>query len=54
MWVTAQDVAAVLRYSERYVYKLAHLHGWRRQRQGRTVRYHWHDVASTIGGKDKP
>jgi excisionase family DNA binding protein len=46
-WVTAGELAEVMRWSERYVYKLAHLHRWRRVKEGRTVRYHWEDVVMT-------
>lgn len=50
MWLTAGEVAHLMRWSERYVYKLASLHGWRRVREGRTVRYHWHDVSASVPG----
>lgn len=48
MWLSAKDVADVMRWSERYVYKLASIHRWRRVRDGRTVRYHWQDVSETV------
>ena len=34
-WVTAGELAEVMKWSERYVYKLAHLHRWRRVKEGR-------------------
>lgn len=52
MWLTAGELAHLMRWSQRYVYKMASVHGWRRVREGRTVRYHWHDVADTVSKGD--
>lgn len=47
------ELQAAYGWSTAYVYKLAHLHGWRRITIGRTVRYHWQDVASTIEQRER-
>lgn len=47
-WLSVRELADVMRWSERYVYKLASIHQWRRVKEGRTVRYHWQDVSETV------
>jgi hypothetical protein len=43
-YVAIDELMIALDCSRAYVYKLAHMHRWRRIRVGRSVRYHWHDV----------
>ena len=49
-WLSAGDIAQLMRWSERHVYNLASRHRWRRIRHGRRVLYHWRDVSDTVNG----
>ena len=42
-WFTASDLGLLFGWSPAYVYKLAHVHDWRRT-STRPVRYHSEDV----------
>lgn len=44
---------AVTGWSRGYIWRLACRDRWRRAKVGRTVKYHWEDVARTIERRDK-
>lgn len=47
-YVDTNVIRAATGWSISYIYRLASRDHWRRTKTGRTVRYHWHDVAQTI------
>ena len=45
--------AAMPRLSVSHIYKLASIHGWRRIKVGKSVRYRWEDVRATLAAKTR-
>ena len=55
IWLTITQIQIMQpRLSTSHIYKLASIHHWHRLKDGRTVRYLWDDVATTLLGDDTP
>lgn len=55
IWLTITQIQVMQpRLSTSHIYKLASVHDWERVKDGRTVRYLWDDVATTLLGDDTP